>query len=130
MVDPELRNEIIRPGCRRVRVSPPVESRDVVPNGRAGDAPSIHHATQDRLHGTTDSPDLHRRIVAVKDAEIALADHVLTVSELARRTYLDAGVPPEKLVTANPSSIRLRPSDSRKRFVIVVCSSRLHRLPT
>ena len=61
------------------------------------DAPSIHHAAQDRLHGTTDSPPLHRRIVAVKDAEIALADHVLTVSELARQTYLEAGVPPEKV---------------------------------
>jgi len=61
------------------------------------DAPSIHHAAQDRLHGTTDSPGLHRRIVEVKDAEIALADHVLTVSELARRTYLEAGVPPEKV---------------------------------
>jgi glycosyltransferase involved in cell wall biosynthesis len=61
------------------------------------DAPSIHHAAQDRLHGTTDSPGLHRRIVAVKDAEIALADHVLTVSELARQTYLEAGVPPEKV---------------------------------
>ena len=61
------------------------------------DAPSIHHAAQDRLHGTTDSPALHRRIVAVKDAEIALADHVLTVSELARGTYLEAGVPPEKV---------------------------------
>lgn len=61
------------------------------------DAPSIHHAAQDRLHGTADSPELHRRIVAVKDAEIALADHILTVSELARRTYLEAGVPPEKV---------------------------------
>jgi glycosyltransferase involved in cell wall biosynthesis len=61
------------------------------------DAPSIHHAAQDRLHGTTDPPDLHRRIVQVKDEEIALAGHVLTVSELARQTYLDAGVPPEKV---------------------------------
>lgn len=61
------------------------------------DAPSIHHAAQDRLHGTTDPPDLHRRIVRVKDEEIALAGHVLTVSELARQTYLDAGVPAEKV---------------------------------
>lgn len=61
------------------------------------DAPSIHHAAQDRLHGTTDSPRLHRRIVAVKDEEIRLADHILTVSELARGTYLEAGVPPEKV---------------------------------
>lgn len=61
------------------------------------DAPSIHHAAQDRLHGTTDSPALHRRIVRIKDEEIALADHILTVSELARRTYLEAGVPAEKV---------------------------------
>jgi glycosyltransferase involved in cell wall biosynthesis len=61
------------------------------------DAPSIHHAAQDRLHGTTDTPALHRRIVRVKDEEIALADHVLTVSELARQTYLDAGVPAAKV---------------------------------
>jgi glycosyltransferase involved in cell wall biosynthesis len=61
------------------------------------DAPSIHHAAQDRLHGTTDPPALHRRITAVKEEEIALADHILTVSELARQTYLDAGVPPGKV---------------------------------
>jgi len=61
------------------------------------DAPSIHHAAQDRLHGTTDTPALHRRIVRVKDEEIALADHILTVSELARQTYLDAGVPAAKV---------------------------------
>lgn len=61
------------------------------------DAPSIHHAAQDRLHGTTDTPALHRRIVRVKDVEIDLADHILTVSELARQTYLDAGVPAEKV---------------------------------
>jgi glycosyltransferase involved in cell wall biosynthesis len=61
------------------------------------DAPSIHRAAQDRLHGTSDPRGLHRRIAAVKDGEIALADHVLTVSELARQTYLEAGVPPEKV---------------------------------
>jgi glycosyltransferase involved in cell wall biosynthesis len=61
------------------------------------DAPSIHRAAQDRLHGTADTPVLHRRIAAVKDAEIALADHILTVSELARQTYLDAGVPAGKV---------------------------------
>jgi len=57
------------------------------------DAPSIHHRTQDQVQPTADSPELHRRIAAVKDGEVALADHVLTVSELARQTYLDAGVP-------------------------------------
>jgi glycosyltransferase involved in cell wall biosynthesis len=61
------------------------------------DAPSIHRTAQDRLHGTSDPSGLHSRIAAVKDGEIALADHILTVSELARQTYLDAGVPAEKV---------------------------------
>lgn len=60
------------------------------------DAPSIHHRAQDALHGFAEPAALHRRIVAVKDCEIALADHVITVSELARSTYLEAGVPPER----------------------------------
>ena len=57
------------------------------------DAPSLHHDAQDRLHGTTDPPGLHRRITRIKDREIALADQVLTVSGLARDTYLAAGMP-------------------------------------
>jgi glycosyltransferase involved in cell wall biosynthesis len=61
------------------------------------DAPSLHHRAQDRLHGTTDPPGLHRRIARVKDLELALADQVLTVSELARQTYVDAGVPAERV---------------------------------
>lgn len=61
------------------------------------DAPSFHRTAQDRLHGTTDPPGLHRRIATVKDAEVAAADHVLTVSELARETYLEAGVPAAKV---------------------------------
>jgi glycosyltransferase involved in cell wall biosynthesis len=61
------------------------------------DAPSIHHLAQDRVQPTLDPPGLHRRIAKVKDAEIALADHVLTVSELALSTYLEAGVPSAKV---------------------------------
>ncbi len=61
------------------------------------DAPSLHHRAQDRLHGTTDPPALHRRITRIKDLEIALADQVLTVSGLARDTYLEAGVPAAKV---------------------------------
>ena len=61
------------------------------------DAAATHHRTQDRFHGFSEPADLHRRITAVKDAEISLADHVLTVSELARRSYLEAGVPPERV---------------------------------
>jgi glycosyltransferase involved in cell wall biosynthesis len=61
------------------------------------DAPATHHRTQDRFHGFAEPAALHRRITAVKDEEIALADHVLTVSELARRSYVEAGVPPERV---------------------------------
>jgi glycosyltransferase involved in cell wall biosynthesis len=61
------------------------------------DAAATHYRTQDRLHGFAESPALHRRITAVKDAEIAFADHVLTVSDLARQSYLEAGVPPERV---------------------------------
>ena len=67
------------------------------------DAAATHHRTQDRFHGFAEPPALHRRITAVKDAEIALADHVLVVSELARRSYLEAGVPPERSI-ACPSA--------------------------
>jgi glycosyltransferase involved in cell wall biosynthesis len=64
---------------------------------RVLDAPSLHPAAQDRLHGTADSPRLHRAIRRVKDEEIALADRILTVSQLARDTYLEAGIPSEKV---------------------------------
>jgi glycosyltransferase involved in cell wall biosynthesis len=61
------------------------------------DAAATHHRTQDRIHGFAEPAALHRRITAVKDAEIALADHVLTVSDLARQSYREAGVPPERV---------------------------------
>jgi glycosyltransferase involved in cell wall biosynthesis len=61
------------------------------------DAAATHHRTQDRFHGFSEPADLHRRITAVKDAEIALADHILTVSELARQSYVEAGVPAEQV---------------------------------
>lgn len=61
------------------------------------DAAATHHRTQDRFHGFTEPPALHRRIAAIKDAELALADHVITVSELARQSYVEAGVPAERV---------------------------------
>jgi glycosyltransferase involved in cell wall biosynthesis len=61
------------------------------------DAPSLERRAQDALHGTTDPPAVHRRIAAIKDAEVALADHVLTVSELARDTYVRAGVAADRV---------------------------------
>jgi glycosyltransferase involved in cell wall biosynthesis len=61
------------------------------------DAPSLHHLAQDRLHGFVEPARLHRRITRVKDEEIARADHVLTVSELAQQSYLAAGLEPRRV---------------------------------
>jgi len=61
------------------------------------DAASIHHTAQDRVSQYSESDALHRWIGKVKDREIALADHILTVSTLAKQTYIDAGVSPEKV---------------------------------
>jgi glycosyltransferase involved in cell wall biosynthesis len=61
------------------------------------DAPSFHHETQDRVQPTLDSPRLHRRIARIKDLEVALADHVLTVSGLARDSYVAAGCAPHRV---------------------------------
>jgi glycosyltransferase involved in cell wall biosynthesis len=61
------------------------------------DAPAMHHRTQDRLHEDDGPPRLRRRIRRVKDLELALADHVLTVSEEARQSYVEAGVPRERV---------------------------------
>jgi len=61
------------------------------------DAPSIHHQAQDRLHGFSEPRALHSRVLRVKDEEIALADHIVTVSPLATGTYIAAGVPRERM---------------------------------
>lgn len=95
------------------------------------DAPSIHHQAQDRLHGTTDPPALHRRIARVKDEEIALADHILTVSELARRTYLDAGVSPEKVhaLPLGADTGLFHPAEDKEEdgFVFLFAGAAIHR---
>jgi len=102
------------------------------------DAPSLHHAAQDRLHGTTDPPGLHRRIVRIKDQEIALADHVLTVSGLARDTYLAAGVPAERvhalplgadleLFTPAPAFDGPGDRDEADGFLFVFCGATIRR---
>lgn len=61
------------------------------------DAPSVHYAVQDRVTPAAEAQWLHERIVAVKRAEIALADCVLTVSDLARAGYVEAGVPESRV---------------------------------
>ncbi len=65
------------------------------------DAPSIHHRAQDSWHGYSEPEAVHRRVVAVKEGEIAAADGIVTVSELARETYLEAGVAAEKVVAVS-----------------------------
>ena len=77
------------------------------------DAASFHHTRQDTFYEPVEPEAAHARINAHKDEEIALADHVLTVSELARESYVDAGVPPSN-VTAVPMGADLsafRPPD-------------------
>lgn len=63
------------------------------------DAASVHHSVQDRVCPPAEADWLHRRIVKVKNAEIELADHVITVSELARGGYVKAGVPADRVHT-------------------------------
>jgi glycosyltransferase involved in cell wall biosynthesis len=102
------------------------------------DAPSLHHDAQDRLHGTTDPPGLHRRITRIKDREIALADHVLTVSGLARDTYLATGMPAGRvhavtlgadleLFTPTPAAAASAGRDGRDGFLFLFCGATIRR---
>lgn len=70
------------------------------------DAASFHYAWQDQFYNPVESEDVHARINQRKDREIALTDHMLTVSELARQSYIEAGVPPER-VTSVPMGASL-----------------------
>jgi glycosyltransferase involved in cell wall biosynthesis len=81
------------------------------------DAASVHHTEQDRLNGYAESPALHRRITADKDAEIALADYILCVSEVARASYVEGGVPAGKLgvITLGADVETFTPPDKRDR---------------
>lgn len=60
------------------------------------DAPSLHHVAGTQLLG--DNPkDYFAKINHRRDEEILLADMILTCSSLAAQSYLDAGVPSEKV---------------------------------
>ena len=82
------------------------------------DAPAMHPAAQERLHGRAAPERVHRRVVAVKEAEIEAADAIVTVSSLARRSYLDAGVPESKVLAvplgADLALFGSAPSDGRE----------------
>lgn len=64
------------------------------------DAASLHHRAAEALLGAAANPRL-RWISEQKDREIALADGILTCSELARASYLRAGIPGHR-ITACP----------------------------
>lgn len=61
------------------------------------DAASFHYAWQDRYFDYIESDVVHKRVTSRKGREIELADHVLTVSDMARSSYVDAGVPAERV---------------------------------
>ena len=63
------------------------------------DAASFHHAWQDAFHEPVESADVHEIINRRKDEEIALADHILTVSTFARESYVDADVPSDRVTS-------------------------------
>ena len=63
------------------------------------DAASFHHAWQDAFHAYVESDAAHAWINRRKDEEIELADHILTVSEFARESYVNAGVPPGRVTS-------------------------------
>lgn len=63
------------------------------------DAASFHYEWQDDFYDPVESDVVHRKINAYKDKEVELADHILTVSELARESYVDADVPPERVTS-------------------------------
>ncbi|GAA6142164.1 glycosyltransferase family 4 protein [Hydrogenophaga sp. 5NK40-0174] len=60
------------------------------------DAPSLHHGAADAMLGTPQTP-LRKEINRRKNAEVDLADTVITCSSLAARSYLDHGTPEQKL---------------------------------
>ncbi|MEN2785432.1 glycosyltransferase family 4 protein [Sphingomonas qilianensis] len=61
------------------------------------DAASVHHRLQAEA-GLADAGSVFRgQVNARKDAEIALADHILCCSTLAAQSYLAAGVPVERV---------------------------------
>jgi glycosyltransferase involved in cell wall biosynthesis len=76
------------------------------------DAASFHHLTQDRWSAHEEPAWLHRRICRRKDEEVALADRIITCSGLARESYVEAGVPPSKVIAVplGVDTARFQPS--------------------
>lgn len=67
------------------------------------DAASVHFRFQGRKRRLPFGP-LQRRVDARKAEEISLADRIVVLSSFAKQTYIDAGVPPEKLELIAPGA--------------------------
>lgn len=77
------------------------------------DAASVHYLSQERWAGRQSPRSLERRIVAIKRDEIESCDHIVVASELAARSYREAGLPGER-VSVVPLGVDLetfRPGD-------------------
>lgn len=61
------------------------------------DAASVHHSAQNAAPADPALRAFLRKANLQKDAEIALADHILTASAMARDTYLADGIPGERV---------------------------------
>jgi glycosyltransferase involved in cell wall biosynthesis len=85
------------------------------------DAASIHHQWQDRFIRPTEGAASHERHKRRKNAEIELADEILVVSNFARESYVDAGVPGERVhampLGVDPSRFRPAPRQANGRDV-------------
>jgi len=65
------------------------------------DAASVHHSMQDHWTSFSENPEFHKRVTRRKDREIELADHIFVCSNLARESYISAGVNPSKIMVAS-----------------------------
>jgi glycosyltransferase involved in cell wall biosynthesis len=115
--------------ARRLRRLPPVEAVVAYENGalltfreakRKGmitvlDAASLHHETQDALWAPRESAAVHERIVRRKDAELALADYVLCISEMAADSYRHSGLSESRIRVVTPGAdiTRFSPNPTR-----------------
>lgn len=61
------------------------------------DAASVHHASSDRWRNVPALGRWARHVRARKDAELEHADHILVLSELARDSYVAAGLPAARI---------------------------------
>lgn len=61
------------------------------------DAAAVHHVAADLWKDVTQLGRWAHHVHSRKDAELRYADHLLVLSELARQTYVAAGVPPARI---------------------------------